>query len=143
MALVTGTLKDFGLDALAAYAPTIKFIPSGPGVNDTTLFASRVIEVVPAADGSFSVDLAPTEDVRPDRWYSISLGWLNGAGVPVGFDAIDWQLRVPIAGGTIPDLVNAPANPAQVWVSESAPANPTPGTWWLNPTTGDLNEWSN
>lgn len=143
MAFVTGTLTDFGLAALAAYAPEIVFTPSGPGVNDTTLFATRPISVTPAANGSFAVNLAPTEDIRPDRWYAISMRWLDSSGGYIGVDFPDWQLRVPSAGGKVNDLLNVPANPGQVWVSETPPTNPSPGTWWLNPTTGDLNEWSN
>ena len=40
---VTGTLTDFGLDALAAYSPEIVFTPSGPGVDGSGLLASRPI----------------------------------------------------------------------------------------------------
>lgn len=143
MAFVTGKLNDFGLDTLTAFHPEIVFTPSGPAIGPTVLFATRPIVAIPAADGTFSVDLSPTEDIRPDRWYAISIRWLDSAGGYIAVDFPDWQLRVPPAGGTLSDILNVPANPAQVWVFETPPANPTPGTWWLNPTTGDLNEWSN
>lgn len=141
MATVTGTLKDFNLGALAAFMPVITFRPSGPGVTPTSLLASKPVRVTPATDGSFTVNLAPTDDVRPARWYEITIEW-QSAGVPTQYDFADWKLTVPAAGGNIADLVAAPTTPSFAWIAETPPPNPTPDTWWLIPSTGELKEWS-
>jgi hypothetical protein len=140
LATVTGTLTDFGLAALAAYSPQLIFTPSGPAINTTSLLGTRPITVTPAADGTFTVTLATTEDMQPATWYTISAQWLNSTGGYIGRDFPEWQLFVPTAGGNITALLSIPTNPAQVWVNPVAPANPTPGTWWLNPLTADLFE---
>lgn len=151
MATVTGRLNDFGLEALAAFSPEIVFTPSGPAVGGNVLYASRPIVCIPASNGDFTVELAATEGLHPAQHYTIAVQWLNSAGGYISKDFIDWELSVPEAGGVFADLVAAPANPAQVWVGLTAPANPTPGTWWLesNPAditdplnTGNLYEWS-
>lgn len=143
MPVVTGVLSDFGLATLAAFNPEIVFTPSGPAISATRLLATKPIKVTPDPDGSFSLTLAPTNSMHPVTWYTISVQWLDSAGGYIGIDFPDWQLFIDNAGGNIIDLLNIPANPAQVWVSTTAPDNPTPGLWWLNPTTGDLYEWSN
>lgn len=152
MATVTGTLADFGLESLAQFAPEITFTPSGPAVFAPYLMASKPISVIPAPDGTFSVDLFESFFGHPATWYTIKITWLNGANVPVGFDPIDWKLMVPEGGGALVDLLEVPSNPAQVWVGPPDPndpsqplglTNPTSGTWWLNPNTGDIYEWSN
>lgn len=151
MAIVTGSVDDFGPAGIsAADGVTLSFIPSGPaiqqppqGQGSSVLLLSRKVDVIPAADRSFAVDLVPTVDVQPSSWYAISLHWLNGAGIPVGADFPDWRLYVPEEGGDLSDLMSVPANPVWVWTGTEPPTNPTPGTWWLNPETGDLNEWSN
>ena len=150
MAIVTGFVDDFGPAELAASGLTISFTPSGPAVQDApggqgerVVLSSRAIDVVPALDGSFRVDLVPTDTVQPNTWYTITMRWLNGADIPIGADFPDWRLYVPTAGGSVGDLLAVPTNPIWVWTSTTPPANPTPGIWWLNPTTGDLNEWSN
>jgi hypothetical protein len=142
MALVTGTLSNFQLGSIAAFSPTITFTPSGPAVLTPYLLATKPITVVPETDGTFSLDLF--ENIgHPATWYTIRVEWLNGAGVPTGVDFIDWKLLVPPGGGALGDLIAVPSNPAMVWTSETPPTDPTPGTWWFNPTTGDINEWSN
>lgn len=152
MATVTGTLKDFGLAALAPYSPTLNFIPSGPARNDTTIFGTRTISVTPAADGSFSVDLVATDGLQTVVWYTLTISWLNSTAGYTETDFPDWKLYVPAVGGTIGGLITAPTNPALVYTSLTAPVSPTPGTWWLesNPdnindtaNTGNLYEWSN
>lgn len=142
MPTVTGTLSDFGLAALAPYSPELVFTPSNPAVNATNILGTRPIRVTPTATGTFTVVLASTDDMRPATWYTISAQWLDPNGGYVGKDFADWQLRVPVAGGALVDLLGIPANPAQAWVDEIAPANPTPGLWWLTPSTADLKEWS-
>lgn len=143
MAIVTGTLNDFGLDALTAYSPEIAFIPSGPAVNAVKLLATRTVMASPGSDGSFTVDLAPTDNLRPERWYTIRIQWLDASGGYVGADFPDWRLYVPTAGGILADLIAAPWNPALVWVGADAPTGiPTVNTFWLDIITGDLKRWA-
>lgn len=142
MALVTGTLRNFGIESLAPYSPQIVFTPSGNAVLGDYLLATDPIVVTPQVSGVFEVNLAPTVDIRPDCWYTIAIQWLDAGGNYIRKDFPDWKLRVPSIGGTVTALLAVPANPAQVWVGETPPPNPVPGTWWLNPTTGELKEWN-
>lgn len=148
MALVTFKLNDFGIASMAPLAPRVAFIPDGPAVLDTQptdyLLASRRIQAVLDPDGeTFTVNLWPSSWTRPMVTYRLLIEWLNGEGVPVGYDAPSWVLHVPPEGGNLADVVQAiPTNPYWVWIGEDPPANPTPGTWWMHPLTGDLYEWS-
>lgn len=143
MPIVTGNLRDFATRSLNPYSPVVAFIPNGPGVLGPTVFASQTITVVPEPSTSaFSVILADTTMARPDVWYTLEVRWLDTAGNYVFVDRFPWKLRVPSEGGQVGDLIAAPANPFQAWVSTSPPDNPAPGTWWLNPETGDLSEWN-
>lgn len=142
MALVTGTLRDFGLQSLAEYSPQVIFTPSSPAIGGPYLLATEPVVAIPLIGGQFEANLIPTIDLRPDCWYTISIQWLNLDGDYIRKDFLDWKLRIPSAlGGEISDLLAAPPNPSQAWVGESPPDNPAPGTWWLNPTTGELKEW--
>lgn len=144
MATVTFKLTDFGLDSLAAFAPEVVFTPSGPAVNSTNLLATRPIVATPNTDGTGVVDLAPTDDLRPEGWYAISMRWLDASSEFIGVDFPNWRLYVPPAGGALADLIVTPWNPGLVWAGPTAPAGtPTANTMWLNTTTGDLSIWSN
>jgi hypothetical protein len=153
MATVTGTLADFGLSLLTAYSPKIIFTPSGPATGPGAgsarfLLATRPIECIPAPDGKFSVELYPNEASIPATHYTIRIEWRDPNAFDddrgyVGRDDPDWELVVPNLGGSIADLLKLPSNPAQTWVGDLPPDNPTPGTWWLLPSTGDIFEWSN
>lgn len=141
MAIITGTLRDFGLQSLAAYAPQVVFTPSSPAVGGPYLLSTEPVIVTPEVGGQFEANLMPTIDLRPDCWYWISIVWLDPAGNYIRKDFLDWKLRIPTsAGGAISDLLSVPSNPAQAWVGVTEPDNATPGTWWLNPTTGELKE---
>jgi hypothetical protein len=152
MAVITGTLLDFSLDALAPYSPRLFFCPSGPSTAGPRLLATRPFGVHIDPDGSFSVDVQPTDTIIPAAYYTVRVEWLDSDGGFVGVDFPDWRIYVPSEGGAIGDLLRAPSNPASVWVDlEPPPAPVAPGTWWLrssatNPddprNTGYLYEWS-
>jgi hypothetical protein len=153
MANVTGTLTDFGLNSLSAFSPRILFIPSGPAVSGASLFSDKPLIVVPAADGSFYINLQPTDALMPNVYYTVRIEWLDSSNSYVGVDAITWPLYVPSGGGSIGDLIRVPMNPALVWVDLAPPTEgtETPGSWWLqlNPddpndpaNTGDLYQWA-
>lgn len=151
MAIVTGSLRDFTTTAIPqARAPRIVFTPSGAGTTTTRLLASIPVVVTPDTSGAFSVDLAPTDQVMPAVYYRIRIEWLDASGGFVGVDIPDWSLAVPSSGGSIGDLLTAPANSGSVWIGLDPPPKPVPGTWWLqtdinNPddprNTGILYEW--
>lgn len=145
MALVTGNLSTFGLNAIILKSPRLLFVPSGPAVTGAYVLATRPVEAVIATDGSgaFTVNLAATQTLRPERWYSIRVEWLDSASNYVGLDLPDWKLFVPEAGGSIGDLLNnLPSNPSQIWFGETAPIDPTPYTGWVNTVTAQYFEWS-
>lgn len=142
MAKVTGALSDFGLQPFPELQPRIIFTPSGPGVAGARLFATKPIIVKPAGSGSFTVELAPTANIRPVVWYTVTIEWLDPSGNYISSDALSWELFVPSAGGELSDLITTPANPSLVWVGPTPPPNPQPGYKWLNSNTGILSEWS-
>jgi hypothetical protein len=147
MATVTGALTDFGIQPFPALQPRLIFTPSGPAVSDARLFATKPI-IVPVASGSgiFSVDLQPTDGVRPAVHYKVTIEWLMpGVDGQPGYtpaDFLQWEIFVPAAGGAIQDLINAPVNPLLFWVGETPPPVPTAGQLWLKPSTGDIKKWS-
>lgn len=142
MALVTGTLIDFGLEPMDGYAPEIVFHPSTPGLSGIAILASKPVEVTPAANGYFEVDLTPTAEVSPPMQYTIQLRWLELPTRKVRSEILPWKLEVPEAGGFLADLLRVPSNPALAWTGEEPPANPTPGSWWLKPSSGELYEYA-
>jgi hypothetical protein len=143
MATVTGALSDIGINAFPELQPRLIFTPSGPATAATRLFATKPV-IVPVASGSgtFTVDLQPTDGMRPAIWYVVTIEWLDPAGNYVSADFLEWKLFVPSGGGNFGDLVQAPLNPLLFWVSETPPTDPTPGQYWLTPSTGDLKKWS-
>lgn len=143
MANVTGTLKDFRSLEFSSLSPTVTFTASGPAVSGASLFSTVPVVVTPASNGTFTVALQATDAVHPGVWYTVKVSWLDSVGGYVGLDYPGWKLFVPTAGGAIGDLISVPANPAMVWTGEYPPTNPTPGTWWLQASTGELKEMSN
>ena len=146
MATVTGALTDFGIQPFPTLQPRLIFTPSGPAVSDVRLFATRPISVTPLGSGSFTVNLQPTEGVRPAVWYRVTVEWLMpGTGEDDGYTSVDdlgWDIFVPSAGGAIQDLIKAPVNPMLFWVGEDPPPVPVEGQRWLIPSTGDIKKWS-
>lgn len=142
MPTVNGTLTDFGLDPMAGNRPRITFHPSGPALAGLNVHATKTVEAVPAANGYFEVDLVANDTLTPAMYYTVKLQWKDLEPRKERADVLPWRLYVPPAGGALGDLLATPSNPAQVWTGTAAPEDPTPGTWWLNPDTGDLTEWS-
>lgn len=143
MATVTGALSDFGINPFPELQPRLIFTPSGPGVSATRLFATKPIIVdVASGSGSFTVNLQPTDGVRPAVYYKVTIEWLDPAGNYVSADFLEWKIFVPSAGGELYDLIQAPVNPLLFYVGETAPLYPVPGQYWLKPSTGDIKKWS-
>jgi len=145
MAVVTGTLKDFGLAPLTSYQPQITFTPSSATGKNGELYAARPITVVPNSAGSFIVDLLPTEDAVTAVWYEVKIQWLDSDGGYAAVDFVNSKLFVPRAGGAIGALIEFPVNPALVYISLSPPkaGNVPPGTWWMHSNPNDINDPAN
>lgn len=144
MPIVTGQIRDFGLQPLSAFRPELVFHPSGPGLAGSRILGTKPIIVRPFAQatGSFSVELQSTESLLNDVWYRIELRWLNTDGTFVSKDLPDWKVRVPIEGGALVDMLDAPVQGGLAWIGETPPPQtPVPGMWWLVPSTGELKEW--
>ncbi|MGO4143813.1 hypothetical protein AB4Y77_01900 [Paenarthrobacter sp. YAF11_1] len=155
MAEVTGTLWDVGLGHLAGKSPVLYFTLNAPNRKAGALFATEPVKVIPASNGTFTVNLAPNTDMHDTAWYTVRVRWVNSAD-PKTFsyqDFPEWTLQVPTAGGSFSDLVSRPpTNSRMVYVSLAPPDNPRPFSLWLkddpnDPTnplnTGNLYEWRN
>lgn len=146
MPLVTGTLTDIGLEPLTGLSPRLLFTPSAPAVRvDGRVFASKPVEVVPAADGSFSVDLASTDGLSPRHTHwRLQVQFrasTSGAGGFTASDFLPFELFVPLAGGPIGDLIGDRV-PFDIVYSDPSVPNESQRTATLqfNPVTGDLYE---
>lgn len=143
MPLVFGSLTDFGLDALTGHAPRLTFRAASPGVAGLNILSTIAVEAVPALNGYFEVDLATTQAIAPATYYMVQIHWTEID--PTRKDKVEtlpWRLFVPPEGGALGDLLRVPANPALVFTGTEAPYNPSLGTWWLDPETGDLAEYN-
>ena len=142
MPLITGTLTDFKTDLMSPYSPQIEFMPSGPATNETGTFllATKPIIVTPDADGTFSVFLFPNELSRPATWYTVSIKWLHPEAGFIGQDFLPWKVSVPVAGGSIGSMIDAPLGRGMVWITSDGaePAGSTHGDLIFNTTTDDL-----
>lgn len=143
MPLVNGTLTDFSLDPLELGSPLLSFRASSPAVTGTNLLTARkAVEVEPLSNGFFEVDLVSTETVTPAMHYTIELRYRDEKTGLMLNELLPWQLSVPPEGGALADLIAVPSNPATVWTGTEPPTNPAPGSWWYDPETGELSEWS-
>lgn len=147
MAVVTGTLKTFGLESLKGKRPVIVFEANkvGMGTNGE-LLATDPVKITPAADDTFTARLQQTEGlVTPGVHYTMFIEYMDSANNYVRLDNPDWKLRVPAAGGVISDLLQLPKiNSALVITSPTAP--PTwlgLGAMWLQMDPNDPNNPDN
>ncbi|RZU64944.1 hypothetical protein EV379_1255 [Microterricola gilva] len=148
MSTVTGNLATFDLSSTDLAGVRIVFTPSGPAVAGTKLFLfTKPRYAYPAVDGSglFSINLAPTRDLRPESWYSIRVEWpdpnMYGPNQGyIGVDFPDWRLYVPNEGGDFATLIGTFAKPNDifVWWSATAPSPWPVGLTWVNTITGDV-----
>jgi hypothetical protein len=144
VAIVYGNLSDINEQPLLAYQPQIVFTPTTPAVGSPgAIYATRPITIdVDTVDGTFQVNLAPTDLLRPSVEYRISLRWLDADGGYQATDFLPWALTVPEDGGFIGDLLTEPANPVFWWVDTVAPTHPVPSLMWFDPVSGNVYKWS-
>lgn len=139
MAIYTGKLLDFGLDALTPFMPRMVFTADQPAFSGSTVLVTRRVEATIAADGTFSVELVPSVNTTPNVTYTMRVEWLDPAGGYIGMDLFS-GLVAALGGGPIAEMGGIPIT--RFWVGPPpGPTNPEPDTWWLDTTTGNLNEW--
>lgn len=136
MAVVTGTLSDFGLQSLVGKSPIITFTASSAGVKGGRLFSTTPIRVTPDAAGAFSVTLEATDGVVPEVWYQVGIEHLQTGGEYTHYDVLGYRLYVPDAGGQIGSLPGVPLSPQNVLVSLDPPPPGYRGWWLYSPAQG-------
>lgn len=128
MAVVTGTLRTFGLDSLAGKQPLIVFEANKPATSPTgELLATDPVRVTPESNGEFSARLAATDGLITEGvHYKMWIEYLDSANNYVRVDNPDWVLRVPASGGTLGDLLQFPKVSSGLVIT-----SPTPPSLWL------------
>lgn len=113
MPAVSGNVRTWGFQPFPTDESLIvRFVPSSAGFASGTLLPLREESVEPAADGSFTVNLAQTTAVLNDVWFTIRFEWfarygLDGSWVAAGWSELPGKLRVNATGGLITDLLEA------------------------------------
>ncbi len=118
---VHGTLADFKGQFDNTIGLRIVFRPNGAAVGAGGIFYSKpVIVDTFSSDGSWSAQLQSTaalwQVVGDDVFYIVTIERLESDGDYFPVDHTGWKLRVPPGGGVFAALVEAPTNPAQMWV---------------------------
>lgn len=137
MPTITFTLSDFGLASLASKFPTVRFIPSQAGIAGDRLFSTTPIEVTPDPAGVGVVELAATDGVVPEVWYTVQIHHLNSGGVPTHFDVLGLRIFIPTDyDGPLTGLPGVPLGPNTVLVSLDPPPPGYKGWWLYSPAAG-------
>jgi len=151
MATYTFRLADFGMQPLTALNPRMVFTPDQPAFSGDAVLVTRRVEAVINPDGTGSVELVPSISTTPNVRYSMRIEWRdpNAFGDDRGYRGMDLMSGIiaPLGGGPITDTDGVALS--QFWVGPPDPANPALplgiepdiGMWWLDTTTGNLNEW--
>lgn len=140
---ISGTLADFGLDALAPLFPRLVFRAKGPAVSGPHVLGTRRVEVIPDATGAWSVDLVPSVQTTPPTTYTLRIEWLINPGIDDAREGLDVLegIVVPLADAQIGDITSIPVD--RFWAGDNPPVNPQPGLWWLDTSAYpyQLKEW--
>lgn len=172
---ITFKLSDFAGNPGLDLRPRVVFRPNGLAAGGDKLFYSAPVVVDQfAPDGSATAHLESTDALwlitGADAAYDVTVErrvatytTADGAQATADYAPWDypgWRLKVPPGGGSLPALVIAPTNPAQMWVgparaeSQGAPGwdvpvqtlTPSTYTAWYktNALPGETNyfEWT-
>ncbi|WP_052663822.1 sialidase family protein [Psychromicrobium lacuslunae] len=112
MAIVTGNIKDFGAQTIEGVKLT--FWMDGASFQAGTLLAPRKEIIKPGGDGSFSVDLTPTEGLNPARWYQLDIDWPTSDDQTQGTTRLPMVFNVPASGGQLSELLAVKQGPTAV-----------------------------
>ncbi|WP_067198941.1 hypothetical protein [Microbacterium sp. XT11] len=138
MTLLIGKALDARYSVIDYRSTTVKFtLSDDPTLTAAgTFVADRPVMVATDQTGSFSVDLAPTTTMRGDRWYWMTLVYLDEAGNFVSEDRLPWKLRIPDAPTvTLDEAIDAPPEAGEVWVGATDNSD---YQFWFNPDTQEL-----
>jgi len=141
MGTLTGSLRDFGIDALGTTARII-ITPTEAAISlsSNRLLTPKPIVVEPDGAGDFSVFLNPSAYAQPVVFYQLRVVALTGESMPY-FDAPRWKLYMPEGDVALSALGGVPANPAWWWAGPDAPDSPVAHAGWLDSDTGLYYEW--
>lgn len=118
MAIVSGSMKDLVNASLATRQGRLIFRLSEPsiavtGANAGSVYPTAESSVIASTStGNFSIDLQTTTSLLTDAWYIPSIEWLDEAGGATDFP--NWQVRVPVSGGSLDKLITLGA-PSGGW----------------------------
>jgi len=146
MTNVSGKLLDAGLTSINGLNPVLTFQLNKPATTDSGSFlVTDPIDVTPASDGSFTVNLSNTDTIlTEDVYYTLSARWQAPDIGLTRADFPDWKLYVPSAGGNLADLMKQPVNRSMVITSPTNPGNNFgPGALWLQIDPADPNNPAN
>lgn len=143
MPAITGNVKDIVDASMSSKVAKLVFYLSDPSVQATgssagTIHPTAEREVVPASDGSFTVNLVRTDTMLNDAWFIVRIEW-NEPTWPAR-DFPEWQIRVNSSGKINEKIYLAPpsggwggpmANLSLVLVALTKPDNLQVGQLWL------------
>lgn len=132
MALVSGYARDI-VDLPLPPGSWLLFTPHAPATMGTRLISGKPVEVTPAANGWFEVNLPPTRLTSPPMKFTVSIVYST-------FEQMDLiaGLEVPEVGGSIANL-SAASTELVIW-SPTQPLNMTVGQVWIDTITGDVKQ---
>lgn len=138
MAKYTGSLNTFGFAPFSGRFPKIEMIPSNPATVAQYVLATARVPVTFLSDQDFEVDLSSVYVSPADTYFSMEITWLNGEGVPIGFDQPPWRFYPDGNPGPLMATIDRPLSGTEWWVGSDAgiPPSATAGDFILDPTTG-------
>ncbi|WP_291053741.1 hypothetical protein [Herbiconiux sp.] len=112
---VTGFITSFARNTDQLPGLQLAFVPTGNGVHGDHLFVTREVPAtVTQSTGAFTVQLERTDEIYgvPDGSlrYFPRITWQNGVGRFISQDFVNWRVHVPLGGGTLEELLDAPTN---------------------------------
>ncbi|RFA15821.1 hypothetical protein B7R22_05285 [Subtercola boreus] len=152
---ITGFITTYARTATTLPGLRLFFVPTGNAVQGDHLFVTQRVQatISNASTGAFTVNLEASDTLYgvPDgslRYYP-RIEWLDSANNSIGMDFVQWQMRVPVGGGTLEDILDAPTNSDALYFS-AAPTyadllvdvgNLSPGTdvYWTAAPEGEIN----
>lgn len=151
MPAITGNVKDIVDASMSSKVAKLVFYLSDPSVQAASTGAGTIHptaekEVVPASDGSFSVNLVRTDTMLNDAWFVLRIEWNEPAWPAKDFP--EWQIRVDSSGKINEKIYLAPpsggwggpvANLSLVLVALTKPDNLQVGQLWLQSAPAEFN----
>lgn len=141
MPAVTFIAEDFEVSSpLGASNPKFRFVPvsvngsrSAIGSNGPYLHFPKAVTSLPTSSTeATTVSLVATTELEGIDGYIVEVEWLDSAGNPLGWAAVNGILRVPAEGGSVGDLLDSPPPPGSVVVSTGPPSATDMDVVWVD-----------